>query len=381
MELLNEMPVIVWTLFVFVLGTGVGSFINVLVVRLPFEKSVIWPGSRCFRCFKPIRIWDNLPIIGYLRLRGKCRACGAGFSSRYMWVELFTGVAFVALFLIEIVGNWQNIAAMNEPIRMLRTGIPTRPVIGMFTAHAFLLFLLIACSIVDLDYRVIPAQITYTGTIIGLIFSTILPWPWPTMDATTLANLPTNISWILPETYGKIPTGTTLWPFWGPLMNWAPAGSPVLGFMNGLCGAIVGMLVGRGVKIAFEMGMGREALGLGDADLMMMAGAFLGWQAIVLSLFVGAFLTLFVVIPQKALAAIRGRPVGSELPFGPGIAAGIVVCWFGWPWLSQLLQSMVFDLFIVGFFVLVVGGGMLIAGLFLRRDTKSTVGTSTTTSS
>jgi hypothetical protein len=64
---------------------------------------------------------------------------------------------------------------------------------------------------------------------------------------------------------------------------------------------------------------------------------------------------------------VRGRQVGSELPFGPGIAGGIVVCWFGWPWLSQLLQPLMFDLIIVGFFVIVMGGGMLIAGLFLRR--------------
>ena len=71
----------------------VGSFLNVLVARLPFEKSILWPGSRCFSCLQPIRIFDNLPIIGYLRLRGKCRSCGAAFSSRYLWVELEIGRA------------------------------------------------------------------------------------------------------------------------------------------------------------------------------------------------------------------------------------------------------------------------------------------------
>jgi leader peptidase (prepilin peptidase)/N-methyltransferase len=367
MEFLFELPVIAWLAFVFVLGTGVGSFLNVLVIRLPFEKSVIWPGSHCFACLKPIHIWDNLPIIGYLRLRGRCRMCGAAFSPRYLLVELFTGLAFVGLFAVEILSNWHSMPGLTQPLRVMRFGLPTWPLIGLFLSHALLLSLLIACSLVDLDYRVIPHQITYTGTALGLIFSTLLPWPWPSLDATTLGSLPTVPSWILVEAYGKIPTGATLWPFWGPLPDWAPAGSPQLGLLNGLCGAAAGMLIGRGVKNAFEIGMGREALGLGDADLMMMAGAFLGWQAITLSLFVGAFLTLFIVIPQKLLAAVRGRQVGSELPFGPGIAGGIVVCWFGWPWLSQLLQPLMFDLIIVGFFVIVMGGGMLIAGLFLRR--------------
>jgi leader peptidase (prepilin peptidase) / N-methyltransferase len=361
--------VIIWTLFVFILGTGVGSFINVLVVRLPFDKSVIWPSSTCFTCFKAIKLWDNLPIIGYLRLRGKCRNCGAKFSASYLCVELFTGLAFVALFLVEIVYNWHNMPGLVEPVRRLKEGIPTLPIIGMFASHAFLLSLLITCSLVDFRYRVIPAPITYTGTLLGLIFSTLMPWPWPNVDPAILANVP-SADWIIPKNLLGIPTGSTLWPVWGPLPVWAPAGSPLLGLLNGLAGAAVGMLIGRGIKLMFELGMGREALGLGDADLMMMAGAFLGWQAIVLSLFVGAFLTLFVVIPQKIIGAVRGRSSGSELPFGPGIAAGIVTCWFGWPWLRELLQTMVFDAFIIVFFVLILGGGMLISGLFLRKDPK-----------
>ena len=73
----------------------VGSFLNVLIARLPYEKSIIWPSSRCFACFRPIRPLDNIPILGYLRLRGRCRHCGAQFSSRYLWVELGTGLAFL----------------------------------------------------------------------------------------------------------------------------------------------------------------------------------------------------------------------------------------------------------------------------------------------
>src|SRR5690349_12397555 len=82
----------------FVFGLMVGSFLNVLIARLPYEKSVIWPSSRCFVCYRPIRMLDNVPILGYLRLRGRCRACGAGFSAGYLWVEVGTGLAFATLF-------------------------------------------------------------------------------------------------------------------------------------------------------------------------------------------------------------------------------------------------------------------------------------------
>ena len=89
---MTYLPVALWCLWVLLLGLMVGSFLNVLIARLPLEKSIIWPSSRCFACYRPIRWSDNIPIIGYLRLRGKCRHCGAKFSSRYLWVELGTGL-------------------------------------------------------------------------------------------------------------------------------------------------------------------------------------------------------------------------------------------------------------------------------------------------
>ena len=93
------LPVVLWCLTVFAFGLAVGSFLNVLIARLPFEKSIVWPSSRCFVCFTPIRAFDNIPIVGYLRLRGKCRNCGATFSRRYLWVEIGTGLGFLGLFV------------------------------------------------------------------------------------------------------------------------------------------------------------------------------------------------------------------------------------------------------------------------------------------
>src|SRR5205809_5731572 len=84
----------------FVLGTIVGSLLNVCVHRLPLEKSIIWPGSRCSHCLQPIRWYDNIPLLSYLLLRGRCRACGTSYSARYFLIELLTGLSFVGLFYL-----------------------------------------------------------------------------------------------------------------------------------------------------------------------------------------------------------------------------------------------------------------------------------------
>jgi leader peptidase (prepilin peptidase)/N-methyltransferase len=128
-------------------------------------------------------------------------------------------------------------------------------------------------------------------------------------------------------------------------------------------------------------------MGLGDADLLMMAGAFLGWQIAVLSLFVGAMTALVMKLAALALggsgesAPAPGEagtpapvPVGGlppedarELPFGPGLAAGVVVTWFAWPWLGPRVQYVFFDLVTLGLSVFILCVGVLAAGLLLRR--------------
>src|SRR5262245_14112279 len=99
------MLVYYWLLMAFVLGLVIGSFINVAVARLPLEKSLIWPGSRCGSCYQAIRWYDNLPLVSYLWLRGRCRTCGATFSVRYFIVELVAGLGFAGLFYLEVVAD------------------------------------------------------------------------------------------------------------------------------------------------------------------------------------------------------------------------------------------------------------------------------------
>lgn len=364
MELWLKMPTLIWCVFVVLLGLMVGSFLNVLVARLPFEKSILWPGSRCFSCLQPIRWYNNLPIIGYLGLRGKCGLCGAAFSSRYLWIELGTSLAFLALFAVEVLYPYHKFPREQF---VASNGLPPLGPTALFVYHAILVSLLIAAALIDAEHRIIPPVIPYTGALIGIIGGALMPWPWP-HPASVVGAIPTGVVWQLPEYHGRIAVGVQPWPFWGPPPEWAAAATWKLGLLNSLIGALAGTLVVRWVKWLFEVGFGKEALGLGDADLLLMAGAFLGWQPAVLSLFVGAFAALFVFkLPSLVMGFIRGSAVEHELPFGPGLAVGVVVTWLAWSWLGPRLQFVFFDLPTLAIAVGVLSIGMLAAGLLLRR--------------
>jgi leader peptidase (prepilin peptidase)/N-methyltransferase len=370
MEWWYYLPTVLWGAFAFVLGLMVGSFLNVLIARLPYEKSIIWPGSRCFSCYRPIRALDNLPIIGYLRLRGRCRYCQSPFSSRYLWVEVGTGLAFLGLFLFEIVLNLHGLPRVKFEL-VGGPGAPPPEAIAVFVYHACLISLLIAAAVVDAEHRIIPPLIPYTGLVIGLIGGALMPWPWP-HPASVVEAFPPGFPWMHPDYMGKIAIGVQPWPFWGPPPDWAPAGSWKLGLLNSAIGALAGSFVVRWIKWLFETGFGREALGLGDADLLMMAGAFLGWQPVVMSLFVGAFAALLVFkLPSLVIGLVRGREMEHELPFGPGLAVGVVATWLSWPWLGPKLQQIFFDLPTLIVVVVLLSVGMLAAGLLLRRGEPS----------
>lgn len=132
-----------------------------------------------------------------------------------------------------------------------------------------------------------------------------------------------------------------------------PLDSHLSGFATGLAGALVGTWMLRGIRFIFTKGLGREALGLGDADLMMMAGSFLGWQPVVVAFFVGAMVTLVFAIVQ--LIVYRD----TSLPFGPGLAVGLVLTWLGWRWIAPAVQPLLFNEVLLMIFV---GGG---AGIML----------------
>jgi leader peptidase (prepilin peptidase)/N-methyltransferase len=192
----------------------------------------------------------------------------------------------------------------------------------------------------------IPLPINVTGTLLGLACSMLFPWPYPD------AGVPLS----------RLPAGLYPWPVFYPLSEWLRPGTWQLGLATGLAGALAGMIAMRAVRFLFGLTRGIEALGVGDADLMMMAGSFVGWQPVLVACFVAAFPGLLFGVAQL----LRGGT--QALPFGPSLALGVVMTLWLWPFLgdSDALRMVFFDPAVLG---VIGGGGMmafLIAGLLFR---------------
>src|SRR5205085_9198980 len=132
----------IWVGFAFVFGAAVGSWLNVCIYRIPYEKSPLWPAqSHCGHCFQPIRWYDNIPLVSYWVLRGRCRTCKKPFSSRYFFVELLVAIAFPALFYLEIIENIHDIPRFANAVHDFRFSlfdVHNLPYLGFFLHHAIL---------------------------------------------------------------------------------------------------------------------------------------------------------------------------------------------------------------------------------------------------
>ena len=144
----------------FVLGALLGSFANVCILRIPRGQSIVRPPSHCGSCGAPVRWFDNLPIVSYLVLRGRCRACGVKFSPRYLLVELATGLLVAALYHL-CVGVLPS--ADDLPLRLARFGV--------YTLFALAL---VVITFIDLDHKKIPDRITYPGIPLFFLFGQLL---------------------------------------------------------------------------------------------------------------------------------------------------------------------------------------------------------------
>ena len=335
-------------LMVFAIGASVGSFLNVCAYRIPYERSFLWPGSRCGSCYQPVRWYDNLPLLSYWLLRGRCRTCGARFSVRYFLVELGTALAFAGLYYLEIYRNVLGIHFLGLPnIRWeIEHGVPSLTVWSVFAHHATLMSFLIAASLCDLDHLEIPLGITVAGTIVGLIGSAFFPWPFPNGAATVPNPIPAFPMMIGANPQAPSP-GLYAWPVWFPFPKGFPAGSWQLGLLTGLAGAAAGNVVLRMVRFLFGLGRGIEGLGIGDSDLMMMAGSFVGWQVILVAFAAGVFPALVFGILQ---AVLRGK---QAMPFGPSLAVGVMVALLWWYWIAPRAWLLLSDPFMLAFFGIV----------------------------
>lgn len=251
-------------LLVFLLGASVGSFLNVVVYRIPAELSLLNPPSRCPSCLTPIKPYDNVPVLGWLWLRGKCRTCKAPISLRYPLVELITGLLFVAV---------------------ARSFVLPLPAVGYWGLVSWL----IALALIDLDTLTLPNVLTQSGLVAGLVFQAAMGW---SQGAAT----------------GQ-----------GGLAGVAAA------LMGGIIGAVLGIWGLDVVTVVGSVALGQTAMGGGDAKLAGMMGAWLGWKLLLLSGFLACVLGAFVGGGAIALGLLNRR---QPIPFGPFLALGAILAVF-----------------------------------------------------
>ena len=242
-------------------GAIIGSFLNVVIYRLPLGQSIVSPPSRCRNCGYQLKWYDNVPILSWILLGGRCRQCKTGVSIQYPIVELITAILFVLVVWLT----------------------PPGPL--MF-ARLLLVCMLIALFGIDLEHQILPNAITLPGIVIGLLFSLIAPPGWRD--------------------------------------------------------ALIGALLGGGILYAIAAGYylwrRQEGMGMGDVKMLAMIGAFLGWQAVIVTLVLASFAGSIIGV---ALMAAQKGDMKFALPFGTFLALGAVAAMFaGGPlvaWYAQFL--------------------------------------------
>lgn len=282
------LPVLFILLGAAAVGVVIGSFLNVVIHRVPRGESIISPGSHCGACGAPVRAYDNIPIISYLLLGGRCRHCRAVFSARYLAVEALTGLLF-ALAAWRVVQYFNDAQAYEVMIGINRSAGLVSFALTLIFDFAFFAAI-IALVFIDAEHMLLPNAITYPGLALAIAARLAVP----------------NLNGV-----GFLATGPLSgWPVWGVSM----------------IGALVGALIGGGslwlVGWLWERLRGVEAMGLGDVKMMLMVGAYLGWPLTVLTIFIGV---LTGSIAGVALMLRRGeRDMQMLLPFGIFLGLGAV---------------------------------------------------------
>ena len=257
--------------FMAVLGAMIGSFLNVVIHRLPREQSIVLPKSACPACGAAIHFYDNIPILSFLILRGRCRSCRRPISPRYPAVEALSALLFALV-------TWRDGLSFALPFDIA------------FAAA------MLALVFIDSEHMILPNAITYPGILFALITRVAVPYLG---GASHFDDLPYLIS-VFPGV-----------PVWGV----------------SLIGAAIGALAGGGslwlMGFIWKRLRGVEAMGMGDIKMMLMVGAFLGWRLAGLTIFIGVFSGSLAGI---ALMFRRGRRnLQMMLPFGIFLGIGAVV--------------------------------------------------------
>jgi len=384
----------IWLVFIFAFGCCVGSFLNVVIYRLPRDKSLITPPSNCPACGKRIRFYDNIPLISWLALGRKCRYCKAAISPRYFVVELLTGLVFSGLFVLYFVVGVRHfeIGGAAGLAGFVKGGW------FIYLLYITLLACLIAASAIDLELWVIPVFICWLATAVGLVGSAIgykiIDYPvinhyrlLPLASANIAAlaagaaiglmislvllkaglvkrsylsederdledkgpeceqdntnhrlEMVREIVFLLPVIVCSLAalhvSKTSV-----PIQNWWVnfTQRPVIaGFMGSLWGYFVGCGVVWATRIFGTLAFGREAMGLGDVHLMGAAGAVIGGGLTVVAFFIAPFFGLVWAGIQMFFKKTR------QIPYGPFLSLGILVVMILHDWILGYWNSVLF---------------------------------------
>jgi len=254
----------------FIFGTVIGSFLNVCIYRLPKEESIVYPGSHCTLCNEPISFYNNIPILSYLFLRGKCSKCNSKISFRYPLVEILTGLLFLA-----------TVWSFGLSIETL----------------FYLIFIsaLIPITFIDLEHMIIPNVITYPGIIVGILYNALKT------DWNYSLELINNFSLGMQNFFSLL------------------SEMPILD-------SIFGVILGGGILLliayVYKVVKKRQGMGMGDVKLLAMIGAFFGWEGVLFVIFLGSILGS--VIGISIIIAKRGD-LKYALPFGPFLSIAAVI--------------------------------------------------------
>ncbi len=369
----------------FVLGSVFGSLLNVAIYRIPREERfwramrfMVYPPSHCPRCRAPIPPRDNVPIIAWLSLRGRCRSCRGSISIRYPLVELLTAALFALIYCHEVLTWWLTAVADSSVYHPLGpAGIigstwmsPQAMLHWRYAVHMVLVIALIVATFIDIDLRIIPDGVTLPAMAVGIAANCLLgqvhivPLWYKTPAMVGAAFMHDGIFQAI---------GLAGWvPGWAKYLA-EPAGVPAWitahPHLHGLALSLAGIIVGGGciwaVRIVGYWALKREAMGFGDVILMAMIGSFIGWQG-----------TLIVFALALGWAIVIALPLwliwrNHELPFGPYLALGtlqlLVAARHIWPWFDTRLFALGPMLVPMAVFMVVSLAGMLAVWRVVRR--------------
>ena len=257
-----------FTTWFFALGACFGSFLNVVVWRMPRNIPVAAGGSFCPKCKTPILFQDNVPIFGWIKLKGKCRACGLPISSRYPIVETITAVLFMTFFLLEVIAHGINLPPWFDSHHGgWLAELPSCELLFVYIRHITLLYFLLGIALIDYDQQKVPPRLTTFVVLLSLAYTLLMP-----------ASLP------MPLVPGQSPLPEDA-PYLTSLTHWS---------LNAALSLAASLVI---PATCYFASLTQRFL---IAQMLLLIGCYLGWQ-VTLALSIPAFLVLATHLKKPTL--------------------------------------------------------------------------------